>query len=292
MLFQVNDSPFAGREGKFVTSRQVQERLERAALRDVALDLVRQGEAYLVRGRGVMHLGVLIENMRREGYEFAVGKPRVILREIDGKECEPIERATVESPNDSAGKVIEFLGRRRGEMVHMQAGDNTTRLEFLIPARGLIGARTTLLTLTRGEAILAHILDSWAPDGGGIPRRSGAVLVADRAGPAMGYALDSLADRGTWFVGPGDEVYEGMIVGESAKPGDLALNVCRAKKLTNMRASGKDDNVNLPPPKHMSLEEHLEYIEDDELLEVTPDNLRLRKRERNDDRRKKQNKTK
>ncbi len=290
MLFQVNDSPFAGREGKFVTSRQVQERLERAALRDVALDLVRQGEAYLVRGRGVMHLGVLIENMRREGYEFAVGKPRVILRDVDGQECEPIERATVEAPNESAGKVIEFLGRRRGEMVHMEAGDSTTRLEFLIPARGLIGARTTLLTLTQGEAILAHILDSWAPDGGGIPRRSGAVLIADRAGPAMGYALDSLADRGTWFVAPGDEVYEGMIVGESAKPGDLALNVCRAKKLTNMRASGKDDNVNLPPPKKMSLEEVLEYIEDDELLEVTPDTLRLRKRERNDDRRKKASK--
>ena len=289
MVFQVNDSPFAGREGRFVTSRQVQARLERAALRDVALELEPNegGEGSVVKGRGVMHLGVLIENMRREGYEFAVGKPHVIVREVDGRNCEPMERATVETPNDTAGRVIEFFGRRRGELLQMESGDATTHLEFLVPARGLIGARTALLSLTQGEAILGHLFDSWQPDGGPIPRRIGAVLVADRTGPAMGYALDSLSDRGTWFVAPGDEVYEGMIVGESAKPGDLDLNVCRAKKLTNIRAAGRDDNVNLPPPRRMSLEEHLEFLEDDELLEVTPDNLRLRKRERNADRRKK-----
>ena len=280
MIFSVNDSPFSGREGKFVTSRQIWTRLEKAALRDAALQLspTEKTDSFEVKGRGVMHLGVLVENMRREGYEFAVSKPQVIIKEVDGVRCEPIERATVETPNDSAGRVIEFMGRRRGEMLEMQAHGNLTRLEFTVPARGLIGARTALMSLSQGEAILSHIFDAWKPDGGAIPRRNGAVLVADRAGPAMGYALDSLADRGTWFIEPGDEVYEGMIVGESNKPGDLPLNVCREKKLTNMRAAGKDDNVNLPPPKRMSLEESLEYLEDDELLEVTPQNLRLRKR--------------
>ncbi len=280
MIFSVNDSPFSGREGKFVTSRQIWTRLEKAALRDAALQLspTEKTDSFEVKGRGVMHLGVLVENMRREGYEFAVSKPQVIIKEVDGVRCEPIERATVETPNDSAGRVIEFMGRRRGEMLEMQAHGNLTRLEFTVPARGLIGARTALMSLSQGEAILSHIFDAWKPDGGAIPRRNGAVLVADRAGPAMGYALDSLADRGTWFIEPGDEVYEGMVVGESNKPGDLPLNVCREKKLTNMRAAGKDDNVNLPPPKRMSLEESLEYLEDDELLEVTPQNLRLRKR--------------
>lgn len=279
MVFQVNDSPFSGKEGKFVTSRQVLARLEKAALRDAALTIqpTEKTDAYEVHGRGVMHLGVLIENMRREGYEFAVAKPRVILKEIDGKRCEPYERATVEVPQDHAGKVIEFLGRRRGELLEMDSSGSMTRVQFKIPARGLIGARTALLSLTNGEAILGHLFEEWGPDGGAIPRRNGSVLVSDRGGPVLAYALDGLSDRGTFYVEPGDEVYEGMVVGESAKPGDLTLNVCRGKKLTNMRAAGKDDNATLAPPKKRSLEEYLEFIEDDELLEVTPENLRPRK---------------
>jgi GTP-binding protein len=280
MVFQVNDSPMAGREGKFVTSRQLYTRLEKAALRDAALALAptEKTDSFEVKGRGVMHLGVLIENMRREGYEFAVGKPSVIIKTVDGTQCEPYERATVEVPTHHAGKVIEYLGRRRGEMVEMTTHGNLSRVEFEVPARGLIGARTAMLSMSQGEAVLSHLFDGWRPDGGAIPRRSGAVLVADRAGPAVAYAMDGLSDRGTWFVAPGEEVYEGMVVGESAKPGDLNLNVCRTKKLTNMRAAGKDDNTNLAPPKRMSLEECLEFLEDDELLEVTPQNLRLRKR--------------
>ncbi len=289
MVFQVNDGPFAGREGKFVTSRQVQTRLEKAALRDAALGLraTERTDALEVRGRGVMHLGVLIEQMRREGYEFAVAKPQVILKQVDGKTLEPYERATVEVPTEHAGRVIEFLGRRRGEMLQMDSRGTQTRLEFSVPARGLIGARTALLSLSQGEAILSHVFEDWKADGGIIPRRNGSVLVADRTGPATGYALDSLSDRGDWFVPPGAEVYQGMIVGESNKPGDLDVNVCRPKKLTNMRASGKDDGVQLPPPRVMSLEECLEFLEDDELLEVTPQSLRLRKRVLDPDRRKK-----
>jgi len=280
MVFQVNDSPFAGQEGDFVTSRQVASRLEKEAMRDATLQIgsTERTDAFEVNGRGVMHLSVLIENMRREGYEFAVGKPRVIIKEVDGVRCEPMERASVDVPGEHAGRVIEFLGRRRGEMLEMEAGDAMTHLEFRIPSRGLIGARTALLSLTQGEAILGHLFDGWEPDGGLIPRRTGAVLISDRAGQVMAYALDGLSDRGTFFVAPGDQVYSGMIVGETNKPGDLEMNVCRAKKLTNMRAAGKDDNALLAPPKKMSLEEFLEFIEDDELLEVTPKSLRLRKR--------------
>ena len=289
MGFSVNDSPFAGREGDYVTSRHLLTRLERAAVRDVALtvEATDRADTYEVKGRGVMHLGVLIESMRREGYEFAVGKPVVILKEVDGKTCEPYERASVEVPTDFAGRIIEYLGRRRGELLHMEAIGSISRLEFLIPARGLIGARTALLTLSQGEAILAHVFDQWKPDGGVIPRRAGGVLVADRTGPVLAYGLDGLSDRGTFFVKPGDEVYEGMVVGEQNKPGDLPVNVCRAKKLTNIRAAAKDNNAILAPPRVMSLEESLEYIEDDELLEVTPTGLRLRKRVLNADQRKK-----
>ncbi|MEZ5979572.1 MAG: translational GTPase TypA [Planctomycetota bacterium] len=289
MVFQVNDSPFAGREGDFVTSRQVMSRLEKAALRDAALQLgsTERTDSFEVKGRGVMHLSVLIENMRREGYEFAVGKPRVILKDVDGVRCEPMERATVDVPNENAGRVIEFMGRRRGELLEMEAGDTFTHLEFKVPSRGLIGARTALLSLTQGEAILGHLFEGWSPDGGAIPRRTGSVLISDRAGDVMAYALDGLSDRGIFFVQPGDEVYGGMLVGESNKPGDLDVNVCRAKKLTNMRAAGKDDNALLAPPKKMSLEEHLEFVEDDELLEVTPKSLRLRKRELDPNKRRK-----
>ena len=290
MVFQVNDSPFSGHEGEYVTSRHVRARLERAALRDVALQLADTGsaESIEVKGRGVMHLGVLVEEMRREGHEFAVGKPTVITRVVDGVRLEPFEIASVETPQDAAGRVIEYMGRRRGEMLSMEPlGETQVKLEFRVPARGLIGARTALLTLSQGNAILAHVFDSWRPEAGKIARRAGGVLVADRAGPVVPYALNGLQDRGTFFLGPGIEVYEGMVVGANNKEGDLALNVCRTKKLSNMRAAGKDDNVILAPPRNFSLEEYLEYLEEDELLEVTPKNLRLRKRILNADQRKK-----
>ncbi len=286
MVFSVNDSPFSGKEGRYVTSRQIAARLELAALRDVALVVVPTDatDAYEVKGRGVMHLGVLVESMRREGYEFSVAKPHVILKEVDGRLCEPFERATIEVPTQSAGRVIEYLGRRRGEMDHMGplgpvgSGNEHTKIEFNVPARGLIGARTALMTLTRGEAVLSHVFDSWQPDGGRIPRRTNGVLISDRAGDAVPYGLFNLLDRGQFFVAPGEKVYEGMVVGENNKNKDLGVNVCREKKLSNMRAAGRDDNVKLPPATRMSLEECLEYLEDDELLEVTPSDLRLRKR--------------
>jgi GTP-binding protein len=290
MHFCVNDSPFAGLEGQYVTSRHLRARLERANLRDVALELADtdSSEAIEVKGRGVMHLSVLIENMRREGYELAVGKPHVILHEVDGVVCEPYERATIEVPTEFAGRVIEYLGRRRGEMTHMEPFGVQTRLEFRVPSRGLIGARTALMTLTKGEAILSHIFEAWRPDQGPIPRRSCGVLVADRPGDAVPYGLFNLLDRGEFFIAPGTPVYEGMIVGENNKEGDLPVNVCRTKKLTNMRAAGRDDNAKIAPARIMSLEESLEYIEDDELLEVTPSSLRLRKRILNETERKRQ----
>jgi GTP-binding protein len=280
MVFVVNNSPFAGQEGEFVTSRQILARLERAAARDVAMQLAKTDSAdtYEVKGRGVMHLSVLIENMRREGYEFAVGKPQVILKEVDGVLCEPYEIASVETPAGAAGRIIEYLGKRRGEMLHMDTTGETTRLEFKIPSRGLIGARTALLTLSQGEAIIHHVFDSWERDGGTIPRRQNGVLVSDRTGDVVAYALDGLQDRGKFFTPVGMPTYAGMIVGENNREDDLDVNVCRTKKLTNMRAAGKDDNAKIAPPRIMSLEECLEYVEDDELVEVTPKSLRLRKR--------------
>lgn len=292
MVFYVNNSPFAGKEGKYVTSRQILARLEKAAARDVALILesTDSADAFEVKGRGVMHLSVLIENMRREGYEFAVGKPKVILKDVDGVISEPYERATIEVPGDSAGKVIEYLGRRRGEMTHMDTSGTTARVEFLIPSRGLIGARTALLTLSQGEAILSHVFEEWGRDGGPIPRRTNGVLISDRGGDVIAYALDGLQDRGDFFVPTGMAVYTGMIVGENNKAGDLTVNVCRTKKLTNMRAAGRDDNAKIAPPHIMSLEECLEYVEDDELVEVTPQSLRLRKRLLDENDRKKERK--
>ncbi|MFT5155007.1 MAG: GTP-binding protein, partial [Planctomycetota bacterium] len=233
---------------------------------------------------------VLIENMRREGFEFAVGKPYVIVKDVDGVMCEPYERATIEVPGESAGKIIEYLGKRRGEMTHMDSLGSIAKVEFLIPSRGLIGARTALLTLSQGEAILSHVFETWRKDGGVIPRRTNGVLISDRAGSVIPYALDALNDRGTFMVPLGAPVYEGMIVGENNKDTDLPVNVCRQKKLTNMRASGRDDNVKLAPPNILSLEESLEYIEDDELLEVTPQTLRLRKRHLNETDRKREKK--
>jgi GTP-binding protein len=280
MEFYVSNSPFAGQEGQFVTSRQILTRLEKACLRDVALHLANAegNDGYELKGRGVMHLGVLIENMRREGFEFSVGKPRVILKDIEGVRCEPFERTVIDVPTAHAGKVIEYFGRRRSEMTHMEPIGVQTRLEFLVPSRGLIGARTALMTMTQGMAILSHIFDQWRADGGPIPTRTNGVLVADRTGRAVPYGMFGLLDRGTFFVEPGSQVYEGMIVGENNKDDDLDINVCREKKMTNIRSAGNDENVRIPPAHVMSLEESLEYIEDDELLEVTPKTLRLRKR--------------
>jgi len=290
MEFFVSNSPFAGQEGQYVTSRQILARLERAALRDVALVLANPdaSDGFEVKGRGVMHLGVLIENMRREGYELSVGKPRVILKTVDGVRCEPFERTMVEVPNRHTGKVIEYLGSRRGEMLHLEPVGELTKLEFLCPSRGLIGARTALMTLTQGEAILSHVFECWKEDGGPIARRINGALIADRNGVAVPYGMFGLNDRGTFFIPPGTPVYEGMIVGENNKDNDLDVNVCREKKMTNIRSAGKDENVKLAPPHVMSLEEALEYIEDDELLEVTPKNLRLRKRHLSQIERKKQ----
>ena len=289
MVFQINDSPFAGREGRFVTTRHIGSRLDRACLRDPALTVLpgRTADQFEVRGRGVMHLSVLVEEMRREGYELAVGKPHVLIKDVDGTPCEPWELASVEVPGDSAGRVIEYLGRRRGELAHVESLGALQKLDFRIPARGLIGARTAILTLSRGEAVLSHVFDAWQRDQGPIPRRTCGVLVSDRGGAVVPYALDGLADRGTFFVPPGVDVYEGMIVGEHNRDSDLPVNVCRTKKQTNIRAAAKDTNVAIAPPREMSLEEFLEYIEDDELLEVTPGSLRLRKRVLDSDRRKK-----
>lgn len=279
MIFSINDSPFAGKEGKYVTSRHVLSRLERAAVRDAALTIAptNSADSYEVLGRGVMHLSVLMERMRRENFEFAVSKPRVIIKDVNGVSCEPIERASIECPTDSAGRIIEYLGRRRGVLENMDSDGTMTQLEFFIPSRGLIGARTALLTISQGEAILSHVFERWEADGGNIPRRQNGVLISDRDGTVIPYALDGLQDRGTFFVTPGDAVYAGMVVGEYNRDGDLPLNVCRTKKLTNMRASGRDDNAKIAPPRLMSMEEMLEYVEDDERVEITPKSLRLRK---------------
>ncbi|MBL8896002.1 MAG: translational GTPase TypA [Planctomycetes bacterium] len=280
MIFGVNDGPLAGREGKYVTSRQIQGRIDKAALADAALrvEQTEKSDQYRVSGRGLLHLGILIENMRREGFEFVVGKPRVILKEIDGVRCEPIETAIVETPDFAVGRVIEFLGRRRGEMVEMRTKGSMQELEFKIPSRGLIGARTALLSLSQGEAILHHVFRSYEPDRGSFSRRQNGVLVASEPGQVTTYALEGLADRGTFFIQPGDPVYTGMITGENCKDGDLVVNVCRLKKLTNVRSATKEATVRLAAARLMGVEEALEYIEDDEMVEITPSSVRLRKR--------------
>ncbi len=279
MVFRVNDSPFAGTEGDFVTSRQIRNRLMRELERDVAIRVedTDRAEVFKVSGRGILHLGILVENMRREGFEFAVGKPQVIMKEIEGKLHEPIETLVVDCPDEGCGKVIEEVGRRRGEMTNMVSRQGLTNLEFTIPARGIIGLKTRLLNLTAGEATMSHLFKSWEPHKGTIPRRSQGVQVSSENGQAVAYALFNLKDRGSFFVKPQTPVYRGMIVGEHCKDNDIDVNVCKEKKLTNMRSSGADKKLFLAPPRQFSLEEALEYIEDDELVEITPKTIRLRK---------------
>ncbi|MEE9392955.1 MAG: translational GTPase TypA [Planctomycetota bacterium] len=279
MLFSVNSSPFAGTEGDFVTSRQVRARLERELEKDVALrvESTDRTETFKVSGRGLLHLGILIENMRREGYEFAVGKPSVIMKEVDGKRHEPMETLVVDCPEEVAGRVIEEVGKRRGEMGDMKIRHGLTSLEFRIPSRGIIGLKTRLLNLTAGEATMSHLFDCYEPHKGPLPGRALGVMVSAAAGQAVAYALFNLKDRGPFLVKPTTAVYVGMIVGEHCKDNDLDVNICKEKKLTNMRSSGADKKLLLSPPKILSLEEALEYIEEDELVEVTPQSVRLRK---------------
>ena len=278
MLFRINDSPFFGKEGKFVSSRQLRERLFNETERDVALRVeAMSGDSFNVSGRGVLHLAILVETMRREGYEFSVGKPQVICKEIDGIQHEPVERLTVDVPNDFAGRIIELVGLRRGELIQMESRGNRQILDFHIPTRGLIGFRSKALTASQGEAIVNHIFDHYEPFKGTIPGRSNGVMVSMAAGKALPFAIDGLQQRGEFFIEPGTDAYEGMIVGEHCKDGDLVVNVQRAKQLTNLRAAGSDRNIKIAPARKMSLEQALEYIEDDELVEVTPKNIRLRK---------------
>ncbi|MFM8386046.1 MAG: translational GTPase TypA [Planctomycetia bacterium] len=280
MEFRVNDSPKAGQEGEFVTSRHVKDRLYKAAKSDIALQVspMPEADSVEVRGRGILHLGILIETMRREGYEFAVGRPRVILQETDRGVEEPIEMVHVEVPPDMAGKVIDLLGQRRGEMRKMETHGDLASLEFEAPSRALIGLRTKLLSATRGEAVLSHVFKEYAPHRGELPTRKTGSQVSSETGKVTAYALNALADRGTFFVDAGEEVYEGQVTGEHRRDEDVLVNPCRKKALTNMRASGTDEKADYPPPVRKSIEEALEFLVDDELLEVTPKSLRIRKR--------------
>jgi GTP-binding protein len=289
MVFGINNSPFFGKDGKFVTSRHLRDRLMKETEKNLALRVLDSdgGDAFVVYGRGILHLGVLIETMRREGYELTVGQPQVITKDIDGKKCEPYEVLVVDVPQDFASKVIDLVTRRKGEMLVMETKGDMQHLEFEIPSRGLIGLRTQMLTATQGEAVMAHRFSEYKPWKGVIPGRNNGVLLAKQNGAATGYSLDKLQDRGSFFIDPGEEIYMGQIIGEHIKPGDLVVNIIEGKKLTNMRASGSDAATNIAPKIQLTLEECMEYIQQDECIEVTPNFIRMRKVLLNEEDRKK-----
>ena len=279
MMFTINDSPFFGREGKFVTSRHLKDRLDKELEKNLALR-VKDGpsaDSFIVYGRGVLHLSVLIETMRREGFELQVGQPKVLDKNIDGVRCEPVEYLTVDLPEDMVGKAIEIATRRKAALLHMEHRGDRVHLDFDIPSRGIIGLRSNLLTATQGEAVVAHRLKGYEPYKGEIEKRINGSLVAKETGLSVAYAMDKLQDRGRFFIYPGEDIYAGQVVGEHTRAGDLNINICKTKKLTNVRAAGTDEKVVLPPPIQFSLEEALEYIQDDELVEVTPKSMRIRK---------------
>jgi GTP-binding protein len=279
MLFTINNSPFFGKDGKFVTSRHLRDRLYKELEKNLAMRVEETAspDSYLVFGRGILHLSVLIETMRREGYELQLGQPQVIVKEIDGKKCEPIEVLSVDVPQESASKVIDLVTQRKGSLMLMEAKGDLTHIEFEIPARGIIGLRNNVLTATAGEAIMAHRFKDYEPWKGPIPSRIAGVLISKDKGTAVAYSIDKLQDRGKFFVGAGDEIYPGMIIGEHIRPDDLVVNICTEKQLTNMRASGTDDKMRIVPKINFSLEEAMEYIQGDEYVEITPVFIRLRK---------------
>ena len=289
MLFSINNSPFFGKDGKFVTSRHLRDRLMKEIEKNLALRVhdTDEGDSFLVYGRGILHLGILIETMRREGYELTVGQPQVIVKEVDGRKCEPYEVLVVDVPQEFASKVIDLVSRRKGEMLVMETKGEMQHLEFDIPSRGLIGLRTQMLTATTGEAVMAHRFSEYKPWKGPIPGRNNGVLISKFQERSTGYSIDKLQDRGTFFIEPGEDVYAGQIVAEHIKPGDLVVNVTEAKKLTNHRASGSDDATRIAPKTLMTLEECMEYIQHDECIEVTPNFIRMRKLVLNEEERKK-----
>jgi GTP-binding protein len=289
MLFIINHSPFFGKEGKFVTSRHLRDRFYNETEKNLALKVhdSEGTESFIVYGRGILHLGILVETMRREGYELTLGQPQVLVREIDGVRCEPFESMMVDVPQEYASRVIDLATRKKGELLVMETKGEMQHLEFEIPSRGLVGLRTQVLTATAGEGIMHHRFKSYRPMKDAIPGRAAGVLVSKLNGASTGYSIDKLQDRGTFFIDAGEEVYTGMIIGESNKPGDIVVNIVEGKKLTNMRASGSDAATNIAPKRQMTLEDCMEFIEQDECIEVTPVSIRLRKVMLNEDDRKK-----